>query len=69
MALDVCALVCGGTRVLSDDHFVFYNNPRTPDGSVAMVEAFARDRAAIRVGFDGLPPGADRLVLAAAVDP
>ncbi|WP_329456457.1 restriction endonuclease [Streptomyces sp. NBC_01497] len=69
VALDVCALVCRGTRVLSDDHFVFYNNPRTPDGSVAMVEAFAGDRAAIRVGFDGLPPGADRLVLVAAVDP
>lgn len=33
VALDVCALVCRGGRVLSDDHFVFFNNPRTPDGS------------------------------------
>ncbi|MCA1219741.1 restriction endonuclease [Streptomyces sp. 8L] len=69
VALDVCALVCRGTRVLSDDHFVFFNNPRTPDGSVAMVEPVAGARAAVRVGFDGLPPGADRLVLVAAVDP
>jgi restriction system protein len=69
VALDVCALVCRGTRVLSDDHFVFYNNARTPDGSVAMVPAAAGDRAAIRVWFDGLPAGADRLVLVAAVDP
>lgn len=67
--LDVCALVCRGNRVLSDDHFVFFNNARTPDGSVRMVPATAGDRAAIRVGFDGLPAGADRLVLVAAVDP
>ncbi|MDF9816911.1 restriction system protein [Streptomyces sp. SPB162] len=30
VALDVCALVCQGNRVLSDDHFVFFNNARTP---------------------------------------
>ncbi|WP_030906498.1 restriction endonuclease [Streptomyces sp. NRRL F-5126] len=69
VALDVCALVCRGGRVLSDDHFVFFNNRGTPDGSVAMVEPAGGDRAAIRVGFDRLPPGADRLVLVAAVDP
>ncbi|MCF3961991.1 restriction endonuclease, partial [Streptomyces fuscigenes] len=69
VALDVCALLCRGTRVLGDDHFVFFNNHRTPDGSVAMVRPAGDDRAAIRVGFDRLPPGADRLVLVAAVDP
>lgn len=69
VALDVCALVCDGDRVLSDDHFVFFNNPRTPDGSVRAVPATAPDRAAVRVAFDALPPEADRLVLAAAVDP
>ncbi|MCS0601521.1 restriction endonuclease [Streptomyces sp. LP11] len=69
VALDVCALVCAGNRVLSDDHFVFFNNPRTPDGSVRTVSASAPDRAAVGVSFDTLPPGADRLVLVAAVDP
>ncbi|MFI0817119.1 restriction endonuclease [Streptomyces sp. NPDC021098] len=69
VALDVCALVCDGDRVLSDDHFVFYNNPRTPDGTVSALPATAPDRAAVRVAFDALPPEADRLVLAAAVDP
>ncbi|GAA3901907.1 restriction endonuclease [Streptomyces gulbargensis] len=69
VALDVCALVCEGGRVLGDDWFVFFNNPSTPDGSVAMVAAAPGDRAAIRVGFDALPPRADRLVLVAAVDP
>ncbi|MCX4988813.1 MULTISPECIES: restriction endonuclease [unclassified Streptomyces] len=69
VALDVCALVCRGGRVLSDDHFVFFNNPRTPDGSVRALAAVAPDKAAIRVAFDGLPAEADRFVLVAAVDP
>ncbi|MFI6335374.1 restriction endonuclease [Streptomyces sp. NPDC050535] len=69
VALDVCALVCQGNRVLSDDHFVFYNNSRTPDGSVRALPATAPDKAAICVSFDGLPSEADRLVLVAAVDP
>ncbi|MCD9144404.1 restriction endonuclease [Streptomyces albireticuli] len=69
VALDICALVCRGTRVLSDDHFVFFNNPVTPDGSVRSVPPAAADKAAVRVSFDTLPADADRLVLAAAVDP
>ncbi|MFF3614320.1 restriction endonuclease [Streptomyces sp. NPDC002580] len=69
VALDVCALVCRGDRVLSDEHFVFFNNPVTPDGSVRALPATAPDKAAIRVSFDGLPPEADRFVLVAAVDP
>ncbi|MEU8995728.1 restriction endonuclease [Streptomyces caniferus] len=69
VALDVCALVCKGTSVLSDEHFVFYNNPRSPDGSVRMLPGFAPDRAAMQVRFEELPPDADRLVLVAAIDP
>ncbi|WP_436845138.1 restriction endonuclease [Streptomyces sioyaensis] len=69
VALDVCALVCKGNSVLSDDHFVFYNNPRNPDGSVRMLPGFAPDRAAMQVRFEALPADADRLVLVAAIDP
>ncbi|MCF2539197.1 restriction endonuclease [Streptomyces sp. FB2] len=69
VALDVCALVCRGNRVLSEEHFVFFNNPRTPDGSVQTEQAQAPDKAAIRVSFDTLPREADRFVLVAAVDP
>ncbi|AXI81376.1 restriction endonuclease [Peterkaempfera bronchialis] len=67
--LDVCALVCEGSRVVSEEHFVFYNNPSTPDGSVRMVPGSGPDKAAIRVAFDRLPGSADRLVLVAATDP
>ncbi|MGW1014624.1 restriction endonuclease [Streptomyces termitum] len=69
VALDMCALVCEGGRVLGDEWFVFYNNPATPDGSVAFAPAAFGDRAAVRVGFDALPARADRVVLVAAVDP
>ncbi|MET8166291.1 restriction endonuclease [Streptomyces sp. NPDC005329] len=69
VALDVCALVCRGNRVLSDDHFVFFNNPQTPDGSVRALAPTAPDKAAICVSFDGLPDEADRFVLVAAIDP
>ncbi|GGU20305.1 restriction endonuclease [Streptomyces violascens] len=69
VSLDVCALVCRGSRVLAEDHFVFFNNPENPGSSVRMVPGVGGDRAAVRVVFDALPPGADRLVLVAAVDP
>ncbi|MFE9910947.1 restriction endonuclease [Streptomyces clavifer] len=69
VVLDVCALVCHGNRVLDDEHFVFFNNPRTPDGTVRTLTPVAPDRAAIQVTFDALPARADRLVVIAAVDP
>jgi restriction system protein len=69
VALDVCALVCHGSRVLDDDHFVFFNNPRTPGGTVRALNPVAPDRAAIQVSFDALPARADRLVVIAAIDP
>ncbi|MFH7596884.1 restriction endonuclease [Streptomyces racemochromogenes] len=69
VSLDVCALVCAGGRVLSEEHFVFYNNPRTPDGSVRTRAHAAPDKAAVEVSFDALPEHADRLVLVAAIDP
>ncbi|MFJ6937999.1 restriction endonuclease [Streptomyces sp. NPDC101132] len=67
--LDVCALVCEGSRVLGDDWFVFYNNPRTPDGAVRTATGSGPDKAAIDVAFEALPARADRLVIVAAVDP
>jgi restriction system protein len=69
VALDVCALVCRGDQVLDDEHFVFYNNLRTPGGAVRVLPAASPDRAAIGVSFDALPERADRLVIVAAVDP
>lgn len=67
--VDVCALLCKGDRVLGEDRFVFFNNQRTPDGTVQLMPATGQDRAAVWVRFDQLPEQADRLVLVAAIDP
>ncbi|MGP3976991.1 TerD family protein [Streptomyces sp. 8N114] len=32
--LDASALLCSGGRVLGDDYFIFYNNLKSPEGSV-----------------------------------
>ncbi|MFE7133355.1 TerD family protein [Streptomyces sp. NPDC057638] len=32
--LDASALMCGGGRVLGDSYFIFYNNLKSPEGSV-----------------------------------
>src|SRR5581483_12275058 len=32
--LDASALLCANGRVLGDDYFVFYNNLKSPEGSV-----------------------------------
>ncbi|WP_326846120.1 restriction endonuclease [Streptomyces kaniharaensis] len=34
--LDVTAFLCASGRVLSDEHFVFFNNPQDPDGAVRL---------------------------------
>ncbi|MEU8927238.1 restriction endonuclease [Kitasatospora sp. NPDC048545] len=34
--LDVTAFLCAGGRVLSDEHFVFFNCPQDPDGAVRL---------------------------------
>ncbi|MGW2255995.1 restriction endonuclease [Kitasatospora sp. NPDC001660] len=34
--LDVTAFLCADGRVLSDEHFVFFNNPQDPDGAVRL---------------------------------
>ncbi len=58
--LDAAALVCGpDNRVLSDGHFVFYNNLSTPDGSVRHLGdnttgAGDGDDERITVDLDGL---------------
>ncbi|MFF1909110.1 restriction endonuclease [Kitasatospora sp. NPDC058218] len=34
--LDVSAFLCAAGRVVSDEHFVFFNNPQDPDGAVRL---------------------------------
>lgn len=66
---DVCALVCGAERkVLSDEHFIFWDNMISPDRDVFLrVQAEPRDkeldRAQLLVDLADLPPAATSIVV------
>ncbi|MET9327232.1 protein kinase [Tsukamurella sp. NPDC003166] len=62
---DLFALVLGrDERVLSEQHMVFYNNPRDPDGVAALAPG---DEPGLALAPHALPPGA-RIVVAVATD-
>lgn len=71
--LDASALICGANaKVLSDQHFIFYNNLRSPDHTVRHTGdvrdgAEAGDDEAIEVDLATLPVEADRIVFAVTI--
>jgi tellurium resistance protein TerD len=71
--LDATALMCGAdNKVLSDSHFVFYNNLRSPDGSVEhtgdnLTGGSAGDDEVINVDLAKLPPECDKVVFAVSI--
>jgi len=71
--LDASALLCDASgRVLSEQHFVFFNNLRTPDGSVRHLGADAADgttgdRERIEVDLAAVPEAVERIVFAVAI--
>lgn len=71
--LDASALVCReGNKVLSDGHFVFYNNLTTPDGTVRHTGdirdgAAAGDDEAIEVDLAKLPAEASVIPFAVTI--
>jgi tellurium resistance protein TerD len=71
--LDASAIVCdSGGRVLSDKHFVFFNNLSTPDGAVQhsgdnLTGEGAGDDEQVRVNLAGLPPEAARVVFPVSI--
>lgn len=71
--LDASALVVGTDgKVISNGHFVFFNNKRTPDGSVEhsgdnLTGEGAGDDEAVTVTVSALPPEADKVIVAASI--
>ena len=73
--LDASALICAGGRVLSDEHFVFYNNLTSPDGSVEHTgdelvggqAGEAGDEETILVDLTKVPAQADTVVFAVSI--
>ncbi|NNG36719.1 TerD family protein [Nakamurella aerolata] len=71
--LDASALVVGADgKVISNGHFVFFNNKRSPDGSVEhsgdnLTGEGAGDDEAVTVTVSALPPEADKVIVAASI--
>lgn len=72
VTLDGSALVLGADeQVLSEQHFVFYNNRATPDRSVlhrGNSAASSGDREEVAVKLSDLPADVDRVVFVVSID-
>ncbi|MCX4745509.1 restriction endonuclease [Kitasatospora sp. NBC_01287] len=71
--LDVCAFLCAGGRVLSDEHFVFFNNPAEPGGAVRLGAARTSAPGALRgavldLALHRLAPEVEEVVLALSTE-
>ncbi|HEV7192351.1 MAG TPA: TerD family protein [Jatrophihabitantaceae bacterium] len=71
--LDASALMVGTDgKILSDQHFIFFNNLTSPDGSVEhtgdnLTGAGDGDDEVIKVHLDGVPGEVDKLVVAVSI--
>ncbi len=71
--LDASAIVVDASgKVLSDGHFVFFNNLKTPDGAVEhtgdnLTGAGEGDDEQVKVDLAGMPPNAERVVFPVSI--
>ncbi len=71
--LDASALMVGtGGKILSDQHFIFFNNLTSPDGSVEhtgdnLTGEGEGDDEAIKVNLVGVPAEVDKIVITVSI--
>lgn len=71
--LDASALVLDGSgKIITDQHFVFFNNLRTPDGAVEhtgdnKTGAGEGDDEQLKVNFGAMPATAERVAFAVSI--
>ncbi|MDR3034659.1 TerD family protein [Kitasatospora cineracea] len=70
--LDASALLCSSGRVLGDEYFVFYNNLRSPEGSVEhqgdnLTGDGDGDDEVVQVHLDLVPTQIDKVVFAVSI--
>jgi tellurium resistance protein TerD len=71
--LDASALMLGSSgKILSDQHFVFFNNLTSPDGSVEhtgdnLTGEGEGDDEVIKVNLSAVPPDVDKIVVAVSI--
>ncbi|AUY53309.1 restriction endonuclease [Streptomyces sp. CB01881] len=71
--LDVSAFLCAGGKVLTDEHFVFFNNPQDPDGAVRLhptcsVPGEPVRAAELTLDPERLPADVDAVVIAVSTE-
>ncbi|KJS52560.1 hypothetical protein VM98_30625 [Streptomyces rubellomurinus subsp. indigoferus] len=71
--LDVTAFLCARGRVLSDEHFVFFNNPQDPDGAVRLhptrsVPGEPTRAARLTLDLHRLPAAVEEVVVAVSTE-
>ncbi|MEU9040822.1 MULTISPECIES: restriction endonuclease [unclassified Kitasatospora] len=71
--LDVTVFLCAGGRVLSDEHFVFFNSPQDPDGAVRLhptrsVPGEPTRAARVTLDLHRLPAAVDEVVVAVSTE-
>jgi tellurium resistance protein TerD len=71
--LDASALLCSNGRVLGDDYFIFYNNLKSPEGSVEHMGdelvggTGADDDEVVKVNLTQVPPQVDKIVFPVSI--
>ena len=70
--LDASALLCGSGRVLGDEYFVFYNNLKSPEGSVEhtgdnLTGEGEGDDESILVDLSKVPERCDKIVFPVSI--
>jgi tellurium resistance protein TerD len=71
--LDASALLCSNGRVLGDEYFIFYNNLKSPDGSVEHMGdelvggTGAADDEVVKVNLAQVPPQVDKIVFPVSI--
>ncbi|WP_407553352.1 TerD family protein [Streptomyces sp. Pv4-95] len=70
--LDASALLCGSGRVLGDEYFVFYNNLKSPEGSVEhtgdnLTGEGEGDDESILVDLPQVPEAVDKIVFPVSI--
>ncbi len=70
--LDASAMLCAGGRVLGDDYFVFYNNLKSPEGSVEhtgdeLVGGSGGDDETVLVDLTIVPERVDKIVFPVSI--
>jgi tellurium resistance protein TerD len=70
--LDASALLCANGRVLGDEYFVFYNNLKSPEGSVEhtgdeLVGGTGGDDETILVDLTKVPASVDKIVFPVSI--